>query len=69
MADCDSRLYSWYGVEISADEILATAGKALAIDPNLAEAHAARGMALVNRDRVPSRFRSSNRRWRSSKFL
>src|SRR5260221_9410584 len=29
-----------------ADEILATAGKALAMDPNLAEAHAARGFAL-----------------------
>ncbi len=36
---------------ISADEILATAGKALAIDPNLAEAHAARGYALMIGDR------------------
>ena len=47
MANCDSRLYSRHGVAISADEILATAGKALAIEPNLAEAHAARGYALM----------------------
>ena len=46
MANCDSRLYSKHGVAISADDILTTAGKALAIDPNLAEAHAARGYAL-----------------------
>ena len=53
MANCDSRLYSKHGVAISADEILATAGKALAIDPNLAEAHAARGIRLD--DRQPAR--------------
>ena len=46
MANCDSRLYSKHGVRKSADEILATAGQALAIDPDLAEAHAARGYAL-----------------------
>jgi adenylate cyclase len=47
MADCDSYLNSRYGIAISVDDILATAGKALAIDPNLAEAHAARGFALM----------------------
>lgn len=47
MANCDSRLYSKHGVAISADKILATTGKALAIEPNLAEAHAARGYALM----------------------
>ena len=47
MADCDSRLNSMHGVAISVDDILATTGKALAIDPNLAEAHAARGYALM----------------------
>ena len=30
------------------DEILAIGGKALELDPNLAEAHAARGEALAN---------------------
>jgi adenylate cyclase len=47
MANCDSRLYSRHGVTISVDEILAITGKALAIEPNLAEAHAARGYALM----------------------
>jgi adenylate cyclase len=50
MATCDLRLYSWHGVAISADEILATADKALAIEPDLAEAHAARGYALMIAD-------------------
>ena len=53
MANCDSRLYSQHGVAISVDEILATTDKALAIDPNLAEAHAARGYGLD--DRQPPR--------------
>ena len=48
IANCDARLSGWYNVVRSADEILATAGKAIALDPNLSEAHAARGMALVN---------------------
>jgi adenylate cyclase len=47
MANCDSRLHSRYVVAISADEILSITDKALAIDPNLAEAHAARGTALM----------------------
>jgi adenylate cyclase len=51
MAYCDSRLCFRYGATISADQILATAGKALAIDPNLAEAHAAHGYALMIGDR------------------
>jgi adenylate cyclase len=46
MANCDSLLKSSQGVAISVETILATAGEALAIDPDLAEAHAARGMAL-----------------------
>ncbi len=53
IADCDSRLKSSHGFEISVDEVLATTGKALALDPNLAEAHAARGMALMVGDRRP----------------
>jgi adenylate cyclase len=47
MANCDSRLYSKHGVSISVEEILATTGKALAIESNLAEAFAARGYALM----------------------
>lgn len=46
IADCDSRLIGWYGVVIPEQEVLANADKALSIDPNLAEAHAARGDAL-----------------------
>jgi len=51
MADCDSYLTSWFGVAILITEILATTGKALAIEPNLPEAHAARGLALVTAGR------------------
>ena len=48
IATCDARLEAWYNIARPSNEILATAAKALAIDPNLPEAHAARGMALVN---------------------
>ena len=51
IANCDSRLSGWYNVVKSPDEILATAGKAIALDSNLAEAHAARGMALASSKR------------------
>ena len=47
IANCDSRLSGWYNVARSPEEILATASKAIALDPDLAEAHAARGMALA----------------------
>ncbi len=47
IAVCDARLHSHYGGSMPLEEILATADKALAIDPNLAEAHAARGFALA----------------------
>lgn len=51
IANCDARLSGWYNVAKSPEEILATAGKAIALDPNLSEAHAARGIALVNSNR------------------
>ena len=41
----------WYNVPTDAEEMLAIADKALALDPNLAEAHAARGEALANSGR------------------
>lgn len=47
IADCDSILHSWHHqTDISIDGILAMSAKALALDPNLAEAHASRGLAL-----------------------
>jgi adenylate cyclase len=46
IANCDARLVGWYGVRIPLNDILAMAGKALELDPRLAEAHAARGEAL-----------------------
>ena len=51
LANCTSRLRAWYKSPIPASEVLALADKALAIDPNLAEAHAARGEALASTDR------------------
>jgi adenylate cyclase len=46
IANCESYLKSIHGADISVEEILANADRALAIDPNLAEAYAARGVAL-----------------------
>jgi adenylate cyclase len=51
IANCDQRLDAWYNVPTPADAILATAAKALALDPDLAEAHAASGVALAINDR------------------
>ena len=47
IAVCDTRLRSQYAVDIPVEDILATTDKALAIDPKLPEAYAARGFALV----------------------
>ena len=51
LAICDSLLKSRHGVDVPVADILVTADKALAIDPNLAEAYAARGMACEGGDR------------------
>ena len=51
IAVCDVRLQSSYGFAISLEGILATAEKALAIDPSLAEARAARAFVLALGDR------------------
>ena len=48
IAICDARLVNWYRVEIPTEKILAIADKAISLDPSLAEAHAARGIALGN---------------------
>ena len=50
IANCDYRLDGWYNVPPPTD-ILETAAKAIALDPELAEAHAARGAALANSGR------------------
>ena len=47
IADCDSILHSWHHhADVSIDAILTTSAKALALDPDLAEAHASHGLAL-----------------------
>ena len=46
IAICDTRLVGWFGDSIPVEEILATAGKAIALAPDLPEAHAARAEAL-----------------------
>ena len=51
IANCDSRLVAWYNAPIDRADILASADKALSIDPNLAEAHAARAQVLGLSDR------------------
>ena len=53
MASCISRLWGMYNVPTNADDLLAITDKALALDPNLAEAHSARGEALANSNRRP----------------
>ena len=51
MASCISRLWGMYNVPTVAEDLLAITDKALALDPNLSEAHAARGEALANSGR------------------
>ena len=46
IANCDCRRIGWYGELIPEDSIISVADRALALDPNLAEAHAARADAL-----------------------
>jgi len=46
IANCDARMIGWYGEHIPEQRILANADRALAIDPSLAEAHAARADSM-----------------------
>jgi adenylate cyclase len=46
IADCDTNLWITGDLDVSYDEILANSTKAIALAPNLAEAHASKGMAL-----------------------
>ncbi len=47
IAICNARLVGVFGEPVPGEEIFAAAAKALAIDPNLAEAHVAHGDALA----------------------
>ena len=47
MANCASMLLAMHGVETPIADILRIADRALALQPDLAEAHAARGLALM----------------------
>ena len=53
IANCDTRLASWYGEPIPTEDIIANADKAIGLDPNLPDAHAARGIALSAAGRDP----------------
>src|SRR5438309_8671536 len=46
IAACDAYLYMTYHVDVATAKTLATAARALALEENLAEAHAARGVAF-----------------------
>ena len=52
IANCDARLRGWYNVPVASWEILAMTEKALALDPDLAEAHAAKAVALSHANRA-----------------
>lgn len=52
IASCDTRLNEWYAAGIGTDQILAIADTAVQIEPDLAEAHAARGAALADAERL-----------------
>ena len=61
MAICDARLENWYREDVDPASILAAANKAIALDPDLAEAHVARGVALGNRGEVEEATKSFER--------
>ena len=47
IAECDCGLYMHCGVPVAFADVLATAERAVALEPSLASAHAARGVALL----------------------
>jgi adenylate cyclase len=51
IASCDTRLNEWYAAANPTADILALADKAIELEPGLAEAHAARGVALADANR------------------
>lgn len=51
IADCDSALFVWHSEAVSPAAIMEMSTTALALDPELAEAHASLGMALLHEGR------------------
>ena len=51
LADCESELYMGSYAEVAPEAILAASARALELDPDLAEAHASRGLALSTLER------------------
>ncbi|MCA1406067.1 tetratricopeptide repeat protein [Ensifer sp. IC3342] len=48
IAECECAIRDWHEKEFPLDSIFDMSAKALALDPNLAEAHASRGLALTH---------------------
>ncbi|MDK1375248.1 MULTISPECIES: tetratricopeptide repeat protein [unclassified Sinorhizobium] len=48
IAECECAIRDWHEKEFPLESIFDTSAKALALDPNLAEAHASRGLALTH---------------------
>ncbi len=46
IAECECAIRDWHEKEFPLESILDMSARALALDPNLAEAHASRGLAL-----------------------
>lgn len=58
IADCDSYANAWFGAGVAMADIVATASKAIELEPTLAEAHAAKGQALLGAGRLEEAVRS-----------
>ncbi len=52
VASADAALYGWHSAEVAPDLMLEMSAKALSLDPELADAHAARGLALHRHGRL-----------------
>nr|WP_084435368.1 tetratricopeptide repeat protein [Sinorhizobium saheli] len=48
IADCEAAIREWHEKEFPLESIFEMSARALALDPNLAEAHASRGLALTH---------------------
>jgi adenylate cyclase len=58
IAECDCDLYMHFDGQVSFDDVLATTERALQLEPDLASAHASRGVALLATDRAEEAERS-----------
>lgn len=46
LAECEARLNDWYGTQYAPEDVIGMARRAVDLEPDLAEAHAALGLAL-----------------------